>query len=149
MSSELPQQSLTVNTNSTEPSSSLPLAHLAGLADRARTYAEASSSANTRRAYASDWRHFASWCRRKGIDAFAPEPQVVGLYITACASGEVARKPDKVSTIERRLSALTWNYAQRGRRSTARTGISPPCSLASATATPRRSGRRKWYCPTT
>ncbi|MDI6838812.1 MAG: integrase, partial [Rhizobiaceae bacterium] len=39
-------------------------AHLASLADRARGYVEAASSANTRKAYASDWKHFAAWCRR-------------------------------------------------------------------------------------
>ena len=91
-------------------------AHLDALADRARDYVEAASSANTRRAYASDWKHFASWCRRQGVDMFPPDPQVVGLYITACASGTSIgdRKPNSVSTIERRLSSLTWNYGQRG-----------------------------------
>jgi len=91
-------------------------AHLAPLADRARGYVEAASSANTRRAYAADWRHFSSWCRRQGLEAFPPSPQTVGLYITACASGAATadRKPNSVATIERRLSALTWNYAQRG-----------------------------------
>ncbi|QEL26986.1 site-specific integrase (plasmid) [Bosea sp. F3-2] len=89
--------------------------HLARLADRARDYVAAASSANTRRAYASDWRHFSSWCRRQGLEAYPPSPHVVGLYITACASGAATeRKPNSVSTIERRLSALTWNYAQRG-----------------------------------
>lgn len=34
------------------------LARLERLADRARGYVEASSSANTRKAYASDWKHF-------------------------------------------------------------------------------------------
>ena len=45
-----------------------------------------------------------------------PDPQIVGLYISACASGAVSgdRKPNTVATIERRLSSLTWNYAQRG-----------------------------------
>ena len=47
--------------------STLPVS-LDRLAERARSYAEASSSANTRRAYASDWRHFASWQRRQGLD---------------------------------------------------------------------------------
>ncbi|MGB3390287.1 MAG: site-specific integrase, partial [Pseudaminobacter sp.] len=49
-------------------------------------------------------------------EIFPPDPQVVGLYITACASGTgiADKKPNSVSTIERRLSALTWNYAQRG-----------------------------------
>lgn len=91
-------------------------AHLSALADRARDYVEAASSANTRRAYASDWKQFASWCRRQGVEMFPPDPQVVGLYITACASGKATgdKKPNSVSTIERRLSALTWNYAQRG-----------------------------------
>ncbi len=93
-------------------------AHLDALADRARDYVEAASSANTRRAYASDWKHFSSWCRRQGFALLPPDPQTVGLYITALASGSATgtASGDKksVSTIERRLSALTWNYAQRG-----------------------------------
>ena len=90
------------------------LAHLRHLADRARDYVEAASSANTRLAYASDWKHFAAWCRRQRLDVLPPDPQTVGLYITACASGEAAGAANAVSTIERRLSALSWNYAQRG-----------------------------------
>lgn len=91
-------------------------AHLEQLADRARGYVEAASSANTRKAYASDWRHFTGWCRRQGLGHMPPNPQTVGLYITACASGtaERAGKPNAVSTIERRLSALSWNYTQLG-----------------------------------
>ncbi|WP_113488182.1 tyrosine-type recombinase/integrase [Rhizobium cremeum] len=95
----------------------LPLSqHLEHLADRARTYVEAASSANTRRAYAADWKHFSAWCRRQGLALLPPSPQVVGLYITACASGTVERgaRPNSVATIERRLSSLSWNYAQRG-----------------------------------
>ncbi|CCV09580.1 Phage integrase [Mesorhizobium metallidurans STM 2683] len=90
--------------------------HLEYLADRARGYVEAASSANTRRAYATDWKHFGSWCRRQSVEVFPPDPQVVGLYIAACASGTATgdRTPNSVSTIERRLSSLTWNYAQRG-----------------------------------
>lgn len=86
------------------------------LADRARGYVEAASAVNTRRAYTSDWKHFSSWCRRQGFDALVPDPQVIGLYITACASGAltVGGKASSVATIERRLSALSWNYQQRG-----------------------------------
>ena len=91
-------------------------AHLASLADRARGYVEAASSANTRKAYASDWKHFSAWCRRSNLTPLPPHPQTVGLYITACASGTAERgtKANSVSTIERRLSSLSWNYAQRG-----------------------------------
>ncbi|WLS00845.1 tyrosine-type recombinase/integrase [Shinella sumterensis] len=95
-------------------------AHLQDLADRARVYVEAASSANTRKAYASDWKHFAAWCRRQNFSPLPPDPQVVGLYITACASGSVVgtagrgSKPNSVSTIERRLAAIGWNCSQRG-----------------------------------
>jgi site-specific recombinase XerD len=98
-----------------QPAGGLP-AHLEQLAERARAYVAAASSPNTRRAYASDWRQFCSWCRRQGLEHLSPDPQVVGLYITACASGAAAanRKPAAVSSIERRLSALSWHYRQRG-----------------------------------
>lgn len=88
--------------------------HLENLTDRARGYVEAASSANTRRAYASDWRHFAGWCRRQGFDPLPPDPQVVGLYITDLASTTASGGKKSVSTIERRLSSLSWNFAQRG-----------------------------------
>lgn len=90
--------------------------HLESLAGRARDYVEAASSANTRRAYAADWKHFASWCRRQGLELFPPDPQTVGLYITACASGTATgyKKPNSVATIERRLSSLSWSFVQRG-----------------------------------
>jgi integrase len=91
-------------------------AHLDALADRARDYVEAASSTNTRRAYAADWKHFCAWARLQHLEVLPPDPQVVGLYITACASGKGTgdKKPNAVSTIERRLSALTWNFSQRG-----------------------------------
>lgn len=91
-------------------------AHLQDLADRARGYVDAASSANTRKAYASDWKHFSAWCRRSNLTPLPPHPQTVGLYVTACASGAAERrgKANSVSTIERRLSSLSWNYAQRG-----------------------------------
>jgi integrase len=89
-------------------------AHLEKLADRARDYVEAASSANTRRAYAADWKHFAGWCRRHGFSLMPPDPQIVGLYITALASGTATGEKKSVATIERRLSSLTWNFAQRG-----------------------------------
>jgi len=87
---------------------------LAALAETAKDYAKASSSENTRKAYASDWRHFTAWARRQGLSALPPDPQILGLYIAACASGAIGSKPCSVKTIERRLSALAWNFSQRG-----------------------------------
>jgi integrase len=42
---------------------------------------------------------------------------VVGLYLAACASAPAmpGKKPGSVRTIERRLSAIAWNCAQRGK----------------------------------
>jgi len=96
-----------------DPRSRLPT-RLEGLAEAARDYAKASSSENTRKAYASDWRHYTGWARRHGLAALPPDPQIVGLYIAACASGALTGKPGSVRTIERRLSALAWNFSQRG-----------------------------------
>ncbi|GGA94659.1 integrase [Brucella endophytica] len=95
------------------PAPALP-AHLQALTARARAYVQAASSANTRRAYASDWRHFCAWCRRQNLSPLPPDPEIVGLYITACASGGAVGAPNSVSTIERRLAAIGWNCAQRG-----------------------------------
>ncbi|MER8962117.1 site-specific integrase [Mesorhizobium sp. M0644] len=94
---------------------SLP-GHLEELAGHARDYVKAASSANTRRAYAADWKHFCAWARRQGLEVPPPDPQTVGLYIAACASGKVTgeKKPNSVATIERRLSSLSWNFSQRG-----------------------------------
>lgn len=96
--------------------SSPPPARLQDLVETATAYAKAASSENTQNAYAKDWRHFTSWCRREGFDPMPPSSQVIGLYIGACAAGDAKRSspPLSVATIERRLSGLAWNFAQRG-----------------------------------
>lgn len=101
------------------PDTVAPSGSLERLVETARGYAEQATAENTNKAYKADWAHFASWCRRRGADQLTPDPQLIGLYITELAS------PDQVSptlpvdglavsTIERRLSGLAWNYQQRG-----------------------------------
>lgn len=99
-----------------EMGSSPPPARLEALVETATAYAKAASSENTQNAYAKDWRHFTSWCRREGFGPLPPSSQVIGLYIGACAAGEPqrGRLPLSVATIERRLSGLAWNFTQRG-----------------------------------
>ncbi|OWU68088.1 tyrosine-type recombinase/integrase [Phaeobacter sp. 22II1-1F12B] len=101
-------------------------AHVAGsgrldrLVDTARDYARAAASENTLKAYAKDWAHFARWCRMKGAEPLPPSPEMIGLYLADLASwsslspSKSASRPLSVSTIDRRLSGLAWNYAQRG-----------------------------------
>lgn len=104
-------------------------AHVAGsgtldrLVDTARDYARAATAENTNKAYAADWKHFARWCRRHGwfdqreadsVSSPCPDPQIIGLYLTELAAPTNGVPALSVSTIERRLSGLAWNYAQRG-----------------------------------
>jgi len=86
---------------------------LARLAETARGYAAARASDNTRKAYQSDWKLFERWCRRKGFDSSEPDARIVGLFLAASASGDGLRKA-AVSTIERRLAAITTTLASAG-----------------------------------
>jgi len=94
--------------------------HIAGsgaldrLVENARDYAKASTAENTNKAYAADWKHFARWCRLKGTDPLPPSPEMIGLYLTDLAAPSNGSPALSVSTIDRRLSGLAWNYAQRG-----------------------------------
>ena len=86
------------------------------LAATARDYARAATSENTLKAYAKDWSDFARWCRMRGTDPLPPSPQLIGLYITDLAAPTGKAPALSVSSIERRLSGLSWGYAQRGER---------------------------------
>lgn len=94
--------------------------HVAGsgsldrLVDTARDYARAAASDNTLTAYAKDWAHFTRWCRMKGTEPLPPSPEMIGLYLADLASGSDPSPALSVSTIDRRVSGLAWNYTQRG-----------------------------------
>ena len=94
--------------------------HVAGsgtldrLVDTARDYARSAASENTLKAYGTDWAHFARWCRMKGVEPLPPSPEMIGLYLADLASGSGPSPALSVPTIDRRLSGLAWNYAQRG-----------------------------------
>ncbi len=95
-------------------------AHVAGsstldrLVETARDYAKQAASENTLKAYAEDWKHFARWCRMKGSDPLPPSPEMIGLYLADLAAPSGPSPALSVSTIDRRLSGLAWNYVQRG-----------------------------------
>jgi integrase len=94
--------------------------HVAGsgsldrLIDTARDYARAAASDNTLTAYAKDWAHFTRWCRMKGTEPLPPSPEMIGLYLADLASGSAPSPALSVSTIDRRVSGLAWNYTQNG-----------------------------------
>jgi integrase len=84
------------------------------LVETARDYAKQAASENTLKAYAKDWAHFSRWCRMKGIDPLPPSPEMIGLYLADLAAPTGKARALSVSTIDRRLSGLSWNYTQRG-----------------------------------
>lgn len=92
------------------PSASLP-ATLDALADQAFTYATASKSPATIRAYRSDWQHFTAWCAGHGLVALPAEPSTVALYLTDMTSTA------KVATLTRRLSSISQAHKTAGHES--------------------------------
>ena len=117
------------------PSAGRLSGRLAALAETAKDYARSAQADNTQRAYAADWRMFASWLRRQGLPETPPDPEAVGLYLAS----QVERRGRAFgATLERRLSGIAWRYRQLGSRWRSAIAISPPCSLASAAATAAR-----------
>jgi integrase len=83
------------------PSSERDLIPLADATDRARAYAAQAKSANTRRAYQSDWREFTAWCELHGITYLPATPATIVLYLTDQAERV------KVSTLTRRIATIS------------------------------------------
>lgn len=84
------------------------------LAETACSDAPAATAEATQRAYAADWRHYTRWCRHRGTDPLPPSPRLIGFYLADLVSPSEGGAARSVATIERRLSGLVWNYAQRG-----------------------------------
>ena len=94
------------------PSAGRLSGRLAALAETAKDYARSAQADNTQRAYAADWKMFASWLRRQGLAETPPDPEAVGLYLAAQVERGGAEL--SVSTLERRLSGIAWRYRQLG-----------------------------------
>lgn len=84
------------------------------LVETARDYAKTATAENTNKAYAADWADYARWCRLRGTEPLPPSAEMIGLYVTNLAAPTNGAPALSVSTIERRLSGLAWNYTQRG-----------------------------------
>jgi integrase len=98
--------------SSAEPASQLRLPPLPeddplyATAQAAADFMKDSKAAATRRAYASDWRHFVQWCAENGLASLPAIPSTVALYITSLAKPREGEKPKKAATITRRLTSI-------------------------------------------
>jgi integrase len=84
------------------------VAALADLAERAAAYAEAAKSANTRRAYRTDFEIFARWCHARGLECLPASASTVLAFLVDHA-GKV-----RVSTLQRRLAAIREAHRYHG-----------------------------------
>ena len=82
---------------------------LAGEVAAAASYRRRAKSANTTRAYASDWRQFEAWCDERGLEPLPARVEAVATYIAVLAQ---AGRAD--STIGRHLAAIGWQHRQQG-----------------------------------
>ncbi|GLK44000.1 MULTISPECIES: site-specific integrase [Novosphingobium] len=77
--------------------------------EAARAYRLRARSANTLRAYASDWRQFQDWCWGRGLEPLPAFPEVVATYLAS-----LARAGRADSTVTRHLAAITWQHRHDG-----------------------------------
>lgn len=84
-------------------------AGLETLAAQTSSYILDARSANTRRAYQSDWRSFDAWCLGFGLEALPAAGETVALYLTARAEAGA-----RVSTLERALAAVSQAHQAAG-----------------------------------
>lgn len=86
-------------------------AELANALNSAVGYAGNRDAASTRRGYRSDFVDFSTWCSRGQINLFAlpAEPATVAAYFASLADRRL-----KVSTIERRVSAIAYVHRRAG-----------------------------------
>ena len=125
---------------------------LAALAETAKAYARAAQADNTQRAYAADWKMFASWLRRQGLAETPPDPEAVGLYLAASSRarrrGAFGRDPraaavgDRLALPPARRAARHPRpaYRHRARRHPRAGTAALPCRR------PRSSPTSFWRC---
>lgn len=84
------------------------LAQLEVLIAQADANVETALSANTRKAYASQWNKFAAWCESMGLPAFPTSNQVLLIYLT-----HKVEKGSALSTITQAYSGIREHHRMK------------------------------------
>lgn len=82
---------------------------VADLSDEAMDYGRAALSANTMRAYKSDWRAFQNWCAARGRTSLPASPATVANFASTLADAG-----KRVPTISRSLAAIRFFHRGAG-----------------------------------
>ncbi|MEV0708577.1 site-specific integrase [Nocardia aurea] len=90
-----------------------------------RRYLEASQSANTLRAYRTDWIAWAGWCAAEGRRALPADALDVAVYLAAAADArrEDGRWAFRPATLERKSAAIAAVHAANGLASPTRSDV--------------------------
>ncbi len=90
------------------PQPTAALATPAAIDARVKDYMQHAKAANTVKAYRQDWADFVAWCHAYDVAALPATPETVARYLTARAESV------KVSTLQRRLSAISQAHTAKG-----------------------------------
>src|SRR5258708_7005875 len=85
------------------------LANLELIAGKTKAYIANAKSANTRKAYRSDWQDFAGWCESNGLVALPASPETVVAYLVEKADSL------KTSSLDRRLVSIRQAHSMAGK----------------------------------
>ena len=122
------------------------------MAETAKAYARSAQADNTRRAYAADWKMFASWLRRQGLPETPPDAEAVGLYLAAQVERggeELVCRDARAAAVGHRLALPPARPATRhpGPAYRHRAGRHPPPARPPSPAEGRRSSPTSfWRC---
>lgn len=90
-------------------------------------YLSAAQSANTLRAYRSDWTAFSAWCAAEGRRALPADPVDVAVYLAAAAETVHPHDPARwalaPSTLERKAAAIAAVHGAQGLASPTRSDV--------------------------
>ncbi|WP_194833420.1 site-specific integrase [Nocardia sp. XZ_19_369] len=90
-----------------------------------RRYLEASQSANTLRAYRTDWIAWSAWCLDEGRQAMPADPLDVAVYLAAAADArrDTGEWAFSAATLERKSAAIAAVHAANGLPSPTRSDV--------------------------
>lgn len=77
--------------------------------DRIAGYLDAATAANTRRAYAVDWRAWEAWCARRGVCPLPAAAETLAAYLAALAHGGASP-----ATVARRATGIAAAHRAAG-----------------------------------
>ena len=78
-------------------------------------FAAQADAPNTQRTYLADWKHFIAWCKTRHRCPLPVSPDDLALYLRYCAE----KLGLKISTVQRRVSAISEAHARNGHPSPA------------------------------